>query len=69
MKNLSLALTIDPHTVADYYQARIDSDCDLITTLIKTITPEELEKLQVHGRELDKKYGPIYGETTLFESK
>lgn len=53
--NLSLALTIDPHTVADY-QARIDSDCNLVTTLmtlIKTKTPEEFEKLQAHGsREL-----------------
>ena len=48
---------------------RENSDCDLVTTLIKTITPAELEKLQVHGRELDKKYGLIYGETTLFESK
>ena len=48
LMNLSLALTIDPHTVADY-QARIDSDCNLVTTLmtlIKTKTPEEFKKLQ-----------------------
>ena len=69
LMNLCLALlNMDPKTVVDY-QARIDSDCNLVTTLIKTITPAELEKLQVHGRELDKKYGLIYGETTLFESK
>ena len=56
LMNLSLALTIGPHTVADYQARIIDSDCDLVTTLmtlIKTKTPEEFEKLQAHGsREL-----------------
>ena len=30
--NLSLALNMDPQTVLDYYQARIESDPNLVTT-------------------------------------
>ena len=54
--NLSLALNMDPQTVVEC-QDRIDSDHDLVTTVIETITPAELERT----RALGKKYGPING--------
>ena len=47
--NLSLALNLDPKTVANY-QARINSDDDLVTTVVKATTLAELEKLQARGR-------------------
>ena len=61
LMNLNLALNMDPQAVA-HYQARIDSDHDLVKTVIKTITQAELEKLQAHGRALGKMYGPINGK-------
>ena len=51
---------MDRQTIVDY-QARIESDPDTVTTVVKTKTAAEIKKLQVHGRELGKKYGPIYG--------
>ena len=61
--NLGVALNMDRQTVA-HYQARIESDPNLVTTVVKTITPAELEKLQ----EWAIKYGQINGQTQ-FESK
>ena len=69
--NLSLALNMDRQTIVDY-QARIESDPDTVTTVVKTKTAAEIKKLQVHGRELGKKYGPFYGPIygqAIFESK
>ena len=57
--NLGLALNMDPQTIKDC-QARINSDPDLVTTVVKAMTPAELEGT----REMGKKYGQA-----LFESK
>merc|ERR1719506_1215468 len=47
--NLSLALNLDPKTVANY-QARINSDDDLVTTVVKAMTPADIDRHRAIGQ-------------------